>query len=296
MLKTDENFMNKAPRVACINDISGFGRCSLTTTISILSVCGIQPCPAPTAILSRHTGFSEYFFDDFADKLSPYLKNWNGIEFDGIYSGFLGSAQQIAIVSDYIDNCTATQKKPPLTIIDAVMGDCGKLYSTYTIEMCEKMRHLVCHADIITPNVTEACLLTDTEYKGEYLSDSQARELALRLTDMGSKSVVITGIRRGDNIINFSYENNEFHESEIHCISRNFSGTGDIFASVVCACVINGHSLKSASEIAGNFVHAAAQYTIDVGAPISEGVVFEPWLNKLYPIICKNTNANLDIV
>lgn len=279
--------MNNVPRVACINDISGFGRCSLTTAIPILSVCGIQPCPVPTAILSKHTGFPEYSFTDFTDNLSAYLQNWRDIEFDAVYSGFLGSETQIAIVSGYIEERAALQENPPLVIIDAVMGDNGKPYATYTPRMCEKMRELVRHADIITPNITEACILTGTEYTGESISAARARELILRLAEMGSKSVVITGVHRGENIINYSYENGCFFENSLHCVSRVFNGTGDIFASVVCAAVLNGHSLPRASEIAGSFVQTAARHTFDSGASSSEGVIFEPWLCRLHTMVCR---------
>lgn len=273
-------YMNRVPRIACFNDISGFGRCSMTTAIPILSVCGVQPCPAPTALLSRHTGFPTFFFEDFTDRLPEYLKNWSesGIDFDGIYSGFLGSEKQIDIVEGYIEERRSVQNKPPLVLIDTVMGDGGRPYSTYTREMCEKMKALVRLADIITPNITEACLLTGSGYTGERISDAAARELALRLADMGAGSVVITGIRRGDSIANFTYEHGCFYEDELHCVSRSFSGTGDIFASAVCAAVINGHTLRSASRIAGEFVFNAARYTVDMETPLSEGVMFEPLL------------------
>ena len=273
--------MKKVPRVACINDISGFGRCSLTSAIAILSVCSVQPCPLPTAVLSRHTGFPEYFFKAFTDSMPAYLDNWSDLDFDGIYSGFLGSERQISIVLDYIKARLEKQKKPPIVLVDTVMGDGGRPYSTYTRAMCEKMKTLAQYADIITPNITEACILTSTEYTGEQLTDEQTHTLLLKLAELGSRSVVITGVHRGDNILNVTYDNGSFFESSVHCISRTFSGTGDLFASVVCAAVLNGFPLEEASDIAGRFVHMAARYTVDAHTPVSEGVIFEPLLCSL---------------
>ena len=143
-------------KIAVINDMSGYGRCSLTVAIPILSAMGTQCCPVPTAILSNHTEFPVYFFDDYTDKMRDYIGKWKelGLEFDAISSGFLGSAEQIAIVLDFVESFGNDHTR---IIIDPVMGDHGKLYATYTEEMCEEMKQLVSYADIVTPNMTEAC-------------------------------------------------------------------------------------------------------------------------------------------
>lgn len=270
----------RIPRAACINDLSGFGRCSLTTAISVISAAGVQVCPLPTAILSKHTGFSGFYFSDFTDSMSPYIDNWNDVEFDGIYSGFLGSSKQINIVESFIE----IRKKgsvPPKIIIDPVMGDNGRLYPTYTEEMKDKMSILVSHADLATPNITEACFMTGTPYTGENISDNKAEELCRKIFDSGCKNVVLTGIVRENNIINFSFDGNSFFMDKICRESRIYSGTGDIFASVVCGLMLKGIGIPECVKAAGKFISEAIRNTTEMNAAIKEGVVFEPLLYKL---------------
>lgn len=272
--------MMKIPRVACIHDLSGFGRCSLTTAISILSASGVQACPAPTAILSKHSQFKSFYFSDLTDSMPPYLKNWDDIEFDGIYSGFLGSEKQIGIVSDFITD-RKDSDYPTCIIVDPVMGDNGKLYATYTEGMREGMKKLVPLADLTTPNITEACFLTDTEYTGENISMDKARELAKKIEDMGCCRTVLTGIVKKNSIVNMAYQDGAFEFDEIRRDSRVFSGTGDIFASVVTAFIMKGTTVAEAVAIAGKFISEAIDYTIKAGTPLSDGVVFEPVLYTL---------------
>ena len=150
-------------KIAVINDISGFGRCSISVSLPIISYLGVQCCPVPTSIFSNHTGFPHFFFDDYTDRMPEYVDHWKrlGLAFDGIATGFLGSARQIQIVKEFIREFG---RKKTQIIIDPVMGDNGKLYSTYSEEMCREMKKLIAHADIITPNLTECCKLTDTAY------------------------------------------------------------------------------------------------------------------------------------
>lgn len=270
----------RIPRAACINDLSGFGRCSLTTAISVISAAGVQVCPLPTAILSKHTGFPVFYFSDFTDSMSPYIDNWNDVEFDGIYSGFLGSSKQINIVENFIE----IRKKgsvPPKIIIDPVMGDNGRLYPTYTEEMKDKISILVSHADLATPNITEACFMTGTPYTGENISDNKAEELCKKIFDSGCKNIVLTGIVRENNIINFSFDGNSFFMDKICRESRIYSGTGDIFASVVCGLMLKGIGIPECVKAAGKFISEAIRNTTEMNAAIKEGVVFEPLLYKL---------------
>ncbi len=270
----------RIPRAACINDLSGFGRCSLTTAISVISAAGVQVCPLPTAILSKHTGFPGFYFSDFTDSMSPYIDNWNDVEFDGIYSGFLGSSKQINIVENFIE----FRKKgsvPPKIIIDPVMGDNGRLYPTYTEEMKDKISILVSHADLATPNITEACFMTGTPYTGENISDNKAEELCRKIFDSGCKNIVLTGIVRENNIINFSFDGNSFFMDKICRESRIYSGTGDIFASVVCGLMLKGIGIPECVKAAGKFISEAIRNTTEMNAAIKEGVVFEPLLYKL---------------
>ncbi|MBM6861294.1 bifunctional hydroxymethylpyrimidine kinase/phosphomethylpyrimidine kinase, partial [Clostridium saudiense] len=148
-------------KVAAVHDLAGIGRCSLTAAIPILSVLGVQACPLPTAILSCQTDYPRFHFFDFTDEMKPYIDTWNSMElkFDGIYSGFLGSEEQINIVIDLIE-----KHNDALIVVDPVMGDNGEKYKTYTVEMCDRVRELVRHADVVTPNLTECCILTDRSY------------------------------------------------------------------------------------------------------------------------------------
>lgn len=270
----------RIPRAACINDLSGFGRCSLTTAISVLSASGVQACPVPTAILSKHTGFESYYFKDLTESLEPYMKDWNDLNFDGIYSGFLGSAKQIHAVEKFIEKHKAADPSTCI-IVDPVMGDAGKLYATYTEEMRCEMKRLAMRADILTPNITEACFLTGEQYFGEEMEYNAAAELIKKISSITNGKIVLTGIVQKDKIINMTYDNDDIRLSEVKRESRILSGTGDIFASAVCAFVLKGFTLYEAVDIAGKFISAAIERTVFSNAPLSEGVIFEPILYRL---------------
>ena len=152
---------NNQKKIAVINDFSGFGRCSIVVSLPIISALKVQCCAVPTSIFSNHTGFPEFFFDDYTDKMEQYIENWKklDLEFEGIATGFLGSKEQIDIVKRFIEDFRTEQT---IVVIDPVMGDYGKPYATYTKSMCEEMRQFVSYADILTPNLTEACILTHT--------------------------------------------------------------------------------------------------------------------------------------
>lgn len=270
----------RIPRAACINDLSGFGRCSLTTAISVISAAGVQVCPIPTAVLSKHTGFDSFYFSDLTDSMTPYTADWRELEFDGIYSGFLGSVKQIKIVENFI-NEHKSDKTSPYIIVDPVMGDKGRLYPTYTADMQNEMKGLASCADLITPNITEACFLTDTEYIGEEISMSAAKELIKKLACLGCGQIVLTGIVNGDNMVNMAFSDGIISVDERYREGRVFSGTGDIFASVVCAFILKGFSAAEAVEKAGKFISLSIENTLKLGTPLTEGVVFEPVLHML---------------
>ncbi len=271
--------MYTVPKVAAINDMSGVGRCSLTIAIPVLSVMGVQCCPLPTAILSRHTGFESFYFKDLTEILPQYIQNWKDskVKFDAVYSGFLGSFEQIRITEELIK----AYDKKPLCVIDTVMGDNGHIYSTYSEKMCSEMKRLVSLADVITPNVTEACYLTDTEYTGENISLDMAEMLAKKLCDIGTKSVVITGIDNGDTLVNLVYENGKAMPVFIPKANKVFSGTGDIFASVLTGSLVKGNSLILATKTASDYIYKCLEFTIKNNAPVAEGVLFEPLLYTL---------------
>lgn len=271
--------MARIPRVITINDISGYGRCSLTIAIPVLSVLGVQCCPIPTAVLSKHTGFKNFVFKDLTDILPGYVSDWQNsdISFDAIYSGFLGSFEQITITEELISSF----ENKPLCVIDTVMGDNGKIYSTYTEKMCNEMKRLVSVADVITPNLTEACYLTDTKYEGESISLEKAEELCYKLVKMGAKSVVITGVIIDGCMSNFVYQNFKKTIVNVRQLERVFSGTGDLFASVLTGQLVKGYPLVEAVRVASEFISDSLLYTLKIEADINEGVVFEPLLYKL---------------
>ena len=197
---------NLQKKIAVINDFSGFGRCSIAVSLPIISHMKIQCSNVVTSVFSNHTGFEKFFFEDYTDKMQDYIDMWKylDLQFEGIYSGFLGSKKQIKIVEKFIKDF---KKENTKIIIDPVMGDNGKPYPTYTKEMCEEMKKLVCYADILTPNVTEACILTDTPYREKFKS-SELYAMAEKLSEKGASKIVISGVKMGNYIGNVVYEKN----------------------------------------------------------------------------------------
>lgn len=268
-------------KLAVINAISGFGRCSVSVALPIVSYLGVQCCPVPTSILSNHTGFPHYFFDDYTDKMQEYIEHWKGLglSFDGIATGFLGSGKQIRIVKDFIKDFRGESTK---IVIDPVMGDHGKLYATYTEELCREMKQLVELADIITPNLTECCKLTDTPYKGEGWRRKELQRMAEMLAERGPEKVVITGIRQGTFIANYIYERGrEPKWIKTHRVGTERSGTGDVFASIIAADSVNGVPFDRSVKKASGFVKKCILKSIELDIPKTDGVCFEEILYQL---------------
>lgn len=270
---------NRQKKIAVINDLSGFGRCSIAVSLPVISKLKVQCCPLPTAIFSNHTGFAHFFFEDYTEKMSEYADNWArlGLEFSGIYSGFLGSEKQIDIVARFIERFRTEQT---IVVIDPVMGDYGKAYPTYTAGMCSRMKQLVKYADILTPNLTEACILTDTPYKEKWRK-KEIREMARRLMAQGPSKVVITGITQGGYIANYVCAADCDHFLRTIRVGTQRSGTGDIFASVVAADAVNGVEFAASVKKASNFVKKCIQKSIDLDIPMTDGVAFEEVLDYL---------------
>lgn len=272
------------PRVAAIHDLSGFGRCSLTVAIPILSAMGVQCCPLPTAFLSTHTGgFEGFTFLDMTDEMPAIARHWAALDlrFQAIYSGFLGSAEQINIVAQFIQDF---RRKDTAVIIDPVMGDHGKVYQTYTAAMCDGMRHLAEQADIITPNLTEAALLLDTPYETLPTGETGLRSIAAQLSLEGRRSVVLTGAslapgRTG--AVCFDAATGRCQAVQTARVPQEFHGTGDVFSSVLTGALVQGRSLTEAAQAAADFVHACAVRTAAEALPMREGVDFEPLLGLL---------------
>ena len=274
------------PRVAAIHDMSGFGRCSLTVAIPILSTMGIQCCPLPTAFLSTHTGgFEGFTFLDMTDELPKVAAHWKslGLGFQAVYSGFLGSERQIAIVEDFLREFRGPDT---VAVIDPVMGDHGAVYQTYTPAMCAGMARLAELADVITPNLTEAALLLDIPYGELPVGEAGCREIVERLSLDGRRSVVLTGASTAPELTGamcFDARTGRTEAVQTRRVPQEFHGTGDVFASVLTGALVQGATLPDAARQAVDFVRACAERTAKAGIPMREGVEFEPLLGLLTP-------------
>lgn len=272
---------NKQKKIAVINDISGFGRCSASVSLPVISQMRVQACLLPTSIFSNHTGFASYYYEDFTDKMSRYMNEWKKLDlrFEGIASGFLGSAEQIAIVREFIRQFRDERTQ---VIIDPVMGENGKAYPTYTEEMCDKMKHLVEYADILTPNVTEACMLTGLPYKETGWRRKELLEMMSRLRALGAKKIVVSGLASGQYITNAVSENSgECKLLRQKRVGRVRSGTGDIFSSIIAADCVNGLDFEASVRKAAAFVQECIRVTERFDIPETDGVCFEEVLYKL---------------
>ncbi|SHH47207.1 pyridoxine kinase [Clostridium collagenovorans DSM 3089] len=272
---------SKIKRVVAINDMSGLGKCSLTVAIPILATLGLQTCPFPTAILSCQTGYPKYTFFDFTDEMIKYEKCWEELhsKFNCIYSGFLGSERQIDIVANFIQ-----KHKEAMIFVDPVMGDNGEIYGTYNDEMCYKMKELVKIADIVTPNLTEACILTGLNYENiKELSLEDIKSIAMDIGNMGPEKIVITGIVKENIVHNLAYdkEKDEIFITEAKYNQRSYSGTGDIFSSIVCGMTVRGIDFTVAVQKASNFIEEAIDYTDKFDIPGREGICYEFFLKEL---------------
>lgn len=271
---------NNQKKIAVINDFSGFGRCSIAVALPILSVMKVQCCPLPTSIFSNHTCFPSYFFEDYTSRMVPYMQEWKKLDlhFNGICSGFLGSKEQIEIVKKFFKEFKTEETQ---IIVDPVMGDYGKPYPTYTEEMCGEMKKLVEFADILTPNVTEACVLTDTPYKEKWKIE-EIQEMAEKIHAMGPKKIAITGIVQGGFIANFCYEEGQQPKVlRTHKEGTQRSGTGDIFASIIAADAVNGVPFYKSVKKASDFIKKCIIRSQELDIPLTDGVCFEEVLGKL---------------
>ena len=273
------------PRVAAVHDLCGYGKCSLGIAIPVLSAAGIDVCPVPTSLFSAHTRFPKFYMHDTTPMLTEYLDAWHeeGIELDGIYSGFLGSAEQVdAILRLYREYPKA------LRIVDPVMGDGGSKYPTYTDEMCEAMKGLVDGADVLTPNLTEASILTGIAYAGQDVDETYIKDMMEALLGMGAKSVVLKGIvHEGESIIRnyVSVTGGEVEEVSSELLPYMLHGTGDLFASGLTAAIYAGESLLSAVEFAGSLVRHAMGITPEQPDYQVRGVSFESVLGDVTALL-----------
>ena len=276
--------MTKTPRVAAIHDMSGFGRCSLTVAIPVLSAMGVQCCPLPTAFLSTHTGgFQGFTFLDMTEEMPRVAGHWKslGLTFSAIYSGFLGSERQIGIVADFIREFRTPDT---VVVVDPVMGDDGQAYQTYTPAMCGGMARLAELADVITPNLTEAAFLLGRDYRELPADEAGLRRVAEELSLGGKRSVALTGASLAPGktgAMCFDARTGRTEAVQTDFIAHPLHGTGDVFASVLTGALVKGVPLVEAAGQAVGFIHACAVRTVEQDLPLREGVDFEPLLGLL---------------
>ena len=274
-------------RVAAIHDMSCFGRCALTVVIPVLSAMGIQVVPIPTALLSTHTGgFDNLYFRDLTDDITEIETHFSrlGLKFDAIYTGFLGSERQISVVSDFL---LKFGKGGCLKFVDPVMGDDGVLYSTYNDSLASGMKRLCENADIITPNLTEACYLTGTEYSDPgQMCEADASDFAAnvckKLGSITDADIVITGINTADGGVGcytFTKGSGSFFSRPR--VGAGYPGTGELFASVMLGKLLKRKDFLTSAEYAADFTRRAVEYSLNFRSPVREGVTFEPLLGDL---------------
>ncbi len=271
-------------RILTIQDISCVGQCSLTVALPIISACGVETAILPSAVLSTHTaGFSGFTFRDLTDDMPSIREHWEkeSIKFDAIYTGYLGSLKQIGFVEDIMKSCN---KDGAPRIVDPAMGDNGKLYPLFDLEYAAAMAKLCGAADIILPNITEACFMTDTEYKTEY-DETYVKELLIKLSSLGAKTVVLTGVGYREGMTGVVvYDKGKYNYYEHKKISKGCHGTGDVYASAFTGALLRGHDAFSAAKIAADFTVACIENTQD-DPNHWYGVKFETMLPKLCEMI-----------
>ena len=288
-------------KIAVINDLSGFGRCSLTAAVSVLAAMGVQPCPLPTAILSAQTGYPSYYYDDYTEKMDKIREEWEkmGASFGGIYTGFMSGCRQIRKTSEFLDSFHGGNT---FFLADPVMGDNGEKFGFSTDEFQAGMKELVRRADLITPNLTELCLLAGADdgklreltgkagaavIPARRLVVTAAEELARDVMSIGPSEVVVTGIRFLDEssgeerVGNLTVTEDRAVLCEQPYIGESYSGTGDLFASVIAGGKARGDALEDSVALAGRFIAAAVRDAVKNKIPRNEGVEYEKHLRML---------------
>lgn len=276
--------MLRQKRVAAIHDISGFGKCSLTVALPIISAAGIETSVIPTAVLSTHTGGIDGFtYRDLTDDMIPFAEHWKSLnlKFDSIYTGFLGSFDQIDIVSSIFD---LLKSEDTLIMVDPCMADNGELYKIYTKDMVSGMKKLCTKADIIIPNITEACFILGEEYRDGPYDKNYIDHLLMDLSKLSCKKVVLTGVYFEDSKLgaaSYDVSKNEINYIFNNRVDGYYHGTGDVFASVVLSSMLNGFSLEKATKIAVDFTYNSILLTQESKTDRRFGVRFENCIPQL---------------
>lgn len=271
-------------KILTIQDISCVGQCSLTVALPIISACGLETCVLPSAVLSTHTtGFTGYTFRDLTEDMPSIKEHWvkEGIQFDAIYTGYLGSTKQIDYVADIFE---ATASENGVKIVDPAMADNGNLYPGFDMAFVEAMKGLCAKADYVIPNITEACFLTGVEYKTVY--DREYVDLILqKLTALGCKNIIFTGISYEEGKTGVAvFEEGKYFYYEHEKLTNSCHGTGDIYASAFVGAFVRGKSTYEAAKIAADYAVECIRKTAELDNHWY-GAAFEPVLGKLIAAI-----------
>lgn len=262
-------------KCAVINDLSGFGKCSLTASIPIISAMGSSVHPLPTAVLSNQTAYDSFKSVPLTEYMPAFIAEWKklGVSFDGILTGFVTDERQIDIISAFIDEFKAENT---VVLVDPVMADNGHLYDGYTNEMCEKIKALCRKADIITPNIAELAFIAEEEYSEDY---DCIISYGKKLIAKGIRKVVVTGCKENDTISNIVFDGDDIRKATSGLIGGYFSGTGDVTASVIMGGILKGLSLFESAQLATEFISKVIQNTDCVNH--NDGIDFEKFLEDL---------------
>ena len=271
-------------RIVTIQDISCVGKCSLTVALPIISAMGVETSIIPTAVLSTHTMFKNFTFKDLTDEIQPITKHWKdeNIDFDAIYTGYLGSSEQIDIIAQLFDEFKTDSN---VIVVDPVMADNGKLYPAFDEAFAKKMATLCAKADIIVPNMTEASFMTGMEYKEEY-DEAYVKEMLLQLSKLGAKISVLTGVgfKEGmTGVMGYDKEADEFFYYSNEKLAKSYHGTGDVFASTLVGAMMNGLDWKEGLKVAADYTAECIRVTMNDEDGCWYGVNFEqaiPYLLK----------------
>ena len=263
-------------RIVTIQDISCVGKCSLTVALPIISAMGVEAAILPTAVLSTHTMFSNFTFKDLADQIEPIAAHWKkeNLKFDAVYTGYLGSFEQIDLMKDFFDQFNTEDN---LLFVDPAMADNGKLYPAFDEAFAKHMGTLCAKADIIVPNITEACFMTGVEYKTEY-DEAYVKELLLKLSELGAKISILTGVSFAEGktgVMGYDKEKDEFSYYEHDKLPVSFHGTGDIFSSTCVGAMMNGMNWTEAVKVAADYTAECIRLTLEDPAKPWYGVNFE---------------------
>ena len=267
----------KSKKILTIQDISCYGQCSITVALPILSAWGYETAILPSAILSTHTsGFKNFTVHDLSNEIPRIINHWKneGIKFDALYAGYLGEVGHVDLV---IQIKNELLNEGGFFVLDPVMGDNGQLYPAFNNDYVKAIRRLIKEADIILPNLTEACFLTDTEYKETY-DEAYIKDIVNKLIELGAKQIVLTGIAYEKEMTGvFVYDGNDCHHFVHQKINKSYHGTGDVYASTFLGSYMNHHDLMKSAIVAADFVVEAIKNTLD-DPDHNYSVKFEPLL------------------